>query len=290
MDTPEITDSLAWLEREDGERLDVGLSFSIGRSSGCSLKLTDSKVSRKHASIHRQGEIEFWISDLGSANGTFVNQNRINQPLRLRNGDDVRIGPFKLKFVCPTDPGGQTSTQLTTQQTLIDLTRENRWLLVADIENSTMLASSLDPQIYRKYVDEWFKKSRDLIVKERGSINKFLGDGFLACWPDQPENQERVSRILGHFRQMAEHLSFRFRIVLHHGDVLVGGVGTAGEESLSGPEVNFVFRMEKVAGTNGLNILVSQRAAEQLSEDALIPAGEYPVPGFHGQFAFMTYP
>jgi class 3 adenylate cyclase len=286
----EINDSLAWLEQEDGERLDVGSSFSIGRSSGCSLKLSDSKVSRKHASIHRQGETEFWISDLGSANGTFVNQNRINQPLRLRNGDDVRIGPFKLKFMCPSDPGGQTSTQLTTQQTLIDLNRENRWLMVADIENSTMLASSLDAKIYRSYVDEWFKKSRDLIVNQRGSINKFLGDGFLACWPDLPESRERVGATLAKFREMSSQLSFTFRIVLHFGEVLIGGVGTAGEESISGPEVNFVFRMEKVAGTNGVGILLSQPAADELGDESLIPAGEYPVPGFQGDFRFATFP
>lgn len=286
---PEVEDSLAWLENEEGERLNIGSSFSVGRSSGCNMTLSDSKVSRKHATIHKQGETEYWISDLGSANGTFVNQNRINQPQRLRNGDDVRIGPFKLKFMCPSDPGGQTSTQLTTQQTLIDLKRENRWLMVADIENSTMLASSLDPNIYRKYVDEWFKKSRDMIVSQRGSINKFLGDGFLACWPDAPQSRDKVAATLARFRKMDQELSFRFRIVLHYGEVLIGGIGTAGEESLSGPEVNFVFRMEKVAGTNGMSILLSQRAADQLADESLIPAGEYPVPGFPGDFKFVTF-
>lgn len=280
---------IAWLEKDQGERVAVNGSFSMGRSSGCDLTLADSKVSRKHATIHKQGELEFWISDLGSANGTSVNQNRINQPIRLRNGDDLRIGPFQLKFMCPMDPGGQTSTQLTTQHTLIDLKRENRWLMVADIENSTMLASSLDATIYRNYVDEWFKKSRDLIIKQRGAINKFLGDGFLACWPDADQSKGKVAETLNHFRKMSDELSFRFRIVLHYGEVLVGGVGTAGEESLSGPEVNFVFRMEKVAGTNGMSILLSQNAADKLNDPALQPAGQYPVPGYQGEYKFYTF-
>ena len=65
---------IAWLERDQGERVAVNGSFSMGRSSGCDLTLADSKVSRKHATIHKQGELEFWISDMGSANGTLVNQ------------------------------------------------------------------------------------------------------------------------------------------------------------------------------------------------------------------------
>ena len=281
---------IAWIETDEGRRVEISGSFSMGRSSGCDLTLADTKVSRKHATIHRQGDLEFWISDLGSANGTLVNQNRINQPIRLRSGDEIRIGPFRLKFMCPLDPGGQTSTQMTTQQTLIDLSREHRWLMVADIENSTMLASSLDPTIYRNYVDEWFKKSRDLIIKQRGAINKFLGDGFLACWPESEQSTPKVAETLGQFRKMTDELSFRFRIVLHYGEVLVGGVGSAGEESLSGPEVNFVFRMEKVAGTNGMSILLSQSAADKLNDPELQPAGEYPVSGYQGEFKFYTLP
>jgi len=41
--------------------------------------------------------------------------------------------------------------------------------------------------------------------------------------------------------QQAEPLTFRF--VLHRGKVYLGGAASLGEESLSGPEVNFVFRM-----------------------------------------------
>ncbi len=280
----------AWIENEEGERFEVDGPFSVGRSSGCDLTLADNKISRKHATIQKLGELEYWISDLGSANGTFVNQNRITQPLRLHSCDEIRVGAFLLKFMCPMDPGGQTSTQLTTQQTLIDLKREHRWLLVADIENSTMLASSLDPTIYRNYVDEWFKKSRDLIIKQRGAINKFLGDGFLACWPDIEQNTTNIAETLGQFRAMRDQLSFRFRVVLHYGEVLVGGVGSAGEESLSGSEVNFVFRMEKVAGINGLSILLSQGAADKLNDPTLQPAGKHTVPGYQGEFSFHTLP
>lgn len=280
--------SSVWLERESGETVPLGAALTIGRSTSCELPLQDTKVSRKHAVIHRQAGDEYWVSDLGSANGTYVNQLRISQPTRLRAGDEIRIGSFVLKFHCPGCGAADSATQLTTQQTIIDLRHERRWLLVADIENSTMLASSLEPAVFRRYVDEWFTRSKQAITDNRGVVNKFLGDGFLACWPDREEMPEHVAAVLDCFRAMRDDLSFRFRIALHLGDVILGGVGTTGEESLAGPEVNFAFRMEKVAGTNGISILVSQAAAEALG-DRFVRGEElrFTVPGFAGEHVFF---
>lgn len=277
----------AWLENEAGEKVPLGASFAIGRSSTCDLTLDDSKVSRKHTVINRQAGTEYWLSDLGSANGTYINQLRVGQPTRLRAGDEIRVGTFRLKFVGVSEEAPANATQYTTQQTIIDLRRERRWLFVADIENSTMLASSLDPQIYRSNVDEWFKKSRDTITQQRGVVNKFLGDGFLSCWSDLDNTPDHIAATLNRFLSMRDELSFRFRIVVHFGEVILGGLGTAGEESLSGPEVNFVFRMEKVAGTNGISILVSEPAAKLLGKR--IPLGDpesFTVPGFAGAHRF----
>ena len=78
-----------------------------------------------------------------------------------------------------------------------------------------------------------------------------------------------------------------FRFVLHHGEVLLGGGGSMGEESRSGPAVNFVFRMEKLAGALGERYLLSEAAAHELK--GVFPAesaGEHPLPGFDGQFRF----
>lgn len=279
----------AWLQNETNETFPLTASFSVGRSSSCDLPLADSKVSRKHAVINRQADGEYWLSDLGSANGTYVNQMRVAQPVRLRAGDEIRVGSFLFEFVCPSDQATLTgpATQVTTQQTIIDVRHELRWLLVADIENSTMLASRLDPAVYRRQVDEWFALSREVIAESRGTINKFLGDGFLACWSANDSANERVLATLNIFRKMREKVSFPFRVALHIGEVLLGGLGTTGEESLSGPEVNFVFRMEKVAGTNGIGILISEPAVEAFGErfKRSEPHG-FAVPGFSGNYQF----
>lgn len=100
---------------------------------------------------------------------------------------------------------------------------------------------------------------------------------------------DHVAAALAQFQAMRAAHVFRFRVVLHLGDVILGGVGHTGEESLAGPEVNFAFRMEKVAGTNGISILVSEPAAAALGER--LPFGDaqcFEVPGFAGTYRFCA--
>ena len=72
------------------------LPFVIGRSRSCHLVLRSDQVSRLHARIYREGPT-FVIEDLGSRNGTFVNEQRIARHV-LSPGDTIRIGPFRLRF------------------------------------------------------------------------------------------------------------------------------------------------------------------------------------------------
>ena len=76
----------------------------IGRDSSNTITLPDKKVSRKHASISPQGS-EFLIEDLGSANGTMVNNRPVRQQI-LKPGDEVRMGSTLLEFAILTDEDG----------------------------------------------------------------------------------------------------------------------------------------------------------------------------------------
>lgn len=66
-----------------------GENLVIGRDEG-GLQILDQGISRRHAEVFRIGEMHF-IRDLGSRNGTFVNEERITEEL-LRVGDEVKIG------------------------------------------------------------------------------------------------------------------------------------------------------------------------------------------------------
>ena len=69
---------------------------TIGRSRDNSIRVADERASRHHARIDLQKGV-FVISDLDSANGTYVNGQRI-QTSKLRSGDEIRIGDTRLSF------------------------------------------------------------------------------------------------------------------------------------------------------------------------------------------------
>ena len=71
---------------------------TVGRHPDSDIFLDDVTVSRRHAEIRQEGR-EFTVTDVGSLNGTYVNRERIDQPVQIRSGDEVQIGKFKLVFL-----------------------------------------------------------------------------------------------------------------------------------------------------------------------------------------------
>ena len=69
---------------------------TTGRLPESDMFLDDVTVSRQHAEIHRRGG-EYFIKDVGSLNGTYVNRERVEETM-LASGDELQIGKFKLVF------------------------------------------------------------------------------------------------------------------------------------------------------------------------------------------------
>lgn len=75
-----------------GRTLPLGSSAALlGRAPTCSLVLDDDYASNKHARIFPQ-QGGWWVEDLGSTNGTYVDGERITAPVELTPGRQVRIG------------------------------------------------------------------------------------------------------------------------------------------------------------------------------------------------------
>lgn len=64
----------------------------FGRSSQCDVYLPYSEISRQHCQLRRLAKGQWRIEDLGSTNGTFLNQSLLTEPKRLKNGDVIEIG------------------------------------------------------------------------------------------------------------------------------------------------------------------------------------------------------
>lgn len=69
---------------------------TVGRDPGSDMFLDDITVSRKHAEFRRQAD-GFYVHDLGSLNGTYVNRDRIDLT-KLASQDEIQVGRYKLVF------------------------------------------------------------------------------------------------------------------------------------------------------------------------------------------------
>jgi hypothetical protein len=76
---------------------------SAGRHPESDIFLDDVTVSRRHAEFARESGA-FWVRDVGSLNGTYVNRQRIDQA-GLSGGDEVQIGKFRLVFLTKPQHG-----------------------------------------------------------------------------------------------------------------------------------------------------------------------------------------
>ena len=72
--------------------------FIIGRGEGAHLKPASEMVSRKHCSIKIQ-DGKAIVADMGSRNGSFLNDAKLTKPTVAKNGDRLRVGRLEFEFV-----------------------------------------------------------------------------------------------------------------------------------------------------------------------------------------------
>ena len=176
------------------------------------------------------------------------------------------------------------------EKTIQEIKSAHCWLLLADIESSTQFLQRVSPDELPMITGRWLAGCKQIIDDHGGTINKYLGDGFFAYWQDRDGVAAAVAKTLAAFKPMQAKEQPRFRVVLHFGQVMMGGAASMGEESLLGKEVNFAFRMEKLAGSMGQHCLMSDPARLPLQAlTSTAPQGRHPLPGFDGDFAFHSF-
>ena len=82
--------------RKSGAQMSASRSITIGRDPHCTLVVSDSQISRRHAEITNTNGLSI-LTDLGSKNGTFVNGHKIMRHT-LREGDRIRVGSHEFVF------------------------------------------------------------------------------------------------------------------------------------------------------------------------------------------------
>jgi FHA domain-containing protein len=86
-------------EKEKGKprSVKVAASMVMGRGAECELLLDDTFVSQQHARLFGKNG-SWYVEDLGSTNGTYVNEQRLAAPAMVQPGDRIRVGQTVLEL------------------------------------------------------------------------------------------------------------------------------------------------------------------------------------------------
>ena len=97
--TPQ-TASIVVVHEPDGAKprtFKLAATMLVGRAPECDIKVDDTYASQQHARLFgRQGG--WYVEDLGSTNGTFVNEQRLAAPALVQPGDKIRVGTTMLEL------------------------------------------------------------------------------------------------------------------------------------------------------------------------------------------------
>ena len=245
-------------------------TLSIGRHPQCTVVITDDpNVSRKHALVQQESSGEYYLSDLGSRNGTTRNGLPVTAPVPLHDGDSFTIGSHRFVFHQTVAPAAeelnfQEATDVLVVERMISI-------LVLDIRNYTGLARELGEARVGELMGKLFHESGQLLKKHGSWTQKYIGDAVVAFWvhDDQKGTPREVVLIfesLGHLARIISDLSKEFALPrplafgagINSGLAVTGNMGSAGltDHTAMGDAVNKAFRLESATKEVGREILV----------------------------------
>lgn len=83
--------------------------FTLGTDRSNDLVLNDVGIAPFHAELHHDNRF-YYLTDLGTPGGTFVNEEKIGDRYQIRSGDRVRLGTLELEIVDPAKVGAKVAT------------------------------------------------------------------------------------------------------------------------------------------------------------------------------------
>ncbi len=279
----------SWLELPDGRTFWLKDRCTIGRQPDNDLVIDLPALSRHHALLATGGG-RYTLSDLHSRNGTFVNRAPVTRPIPLRDGDEIRFGDVGVRYRCTRrfELTDATAGAAATQR--LEQVRERVcWLVVADVVAYAALNEEIGSAAALRRLQTWITELRPLFEKHGGHINGYLGDAIFAYWLAETASPAQLLAALHAIEAWRSRSPLAFRLVAHHGKVLFTH-GDRGEE-LTGQEVNFIFRIEKIAKNFGATAMLSEAAVQTLGLAGRCDSyGRSAIDGMHDFYAFFALP
>ena len=273
--------------------LDSGRTWAIGRGEGCAIQLDSRSVSRLHALIQRWDAGDYYLIDLGSRNGSFVNRRRVSLPLRLHDQDRLVFAEQELLFRNPTETSTQpTAGTSTRNQPTESLHSESlTTILVVDIRDFTTLSRAVSEALLSQTIGTWFLHVGQSAERRGSWAQQYIGDAVMAVWVHEDASRVRndvieVLRALCEIYRSTAEVShslplpnpLRIGAGISTGTAILGGT----DYTALGDTVNAAFRLEAATKTIGLGVALGQRAFEALDEpkQALFQPREVQLKGY----------
>ncbi|WP_293132033.1 adenylate/guanylate cyclase domain-containing protein [Okeania sp. SIO3I5] len=262
----------------------VGNNFwTIGRGKDNAFVLTDKWISRNHAMIQQMDTGDFYLIDLGSRNGSFVNGRRVSIPVTLKDADYLLFGQTELEFRSPDlkmdiesgiDIDSQDFTATLNVRRLISV-------MVMDIRDFTVLTRKLDERVLSEVIGSWFRQAGDIIRNNGSWVDKYIGDAIMAVWFHGAEGVNstemlRIFQALIDLYEVTEELSntyplpFPLRVGagINTGYAMVGNAGSSERSDYTalGDTVNAAFRLESSTKEIRMDIALGEETYKYISE------------------------
>jgi len=251
--------------------------ITIGRDRNSDVVLNDLSVSRNHAMVRLIGRDDFYLIDSGSANGSLLNAKRVSMPVLLKNADLIQVGDTEFVFNQERSKQGGVDT-LSMQETLVSDKPDIKHItiMVADIRGFTMLSEQLNIQTLTKVMNSWFNQVGDVIYKNGGIVDKFIGDCVFARWETGDTDAEVIRKVIGAAKEINEvtgALNENFPEIKEKVMIGVGintgaaSVDIGADNTALGDAVNLAFRLESATKIIDKDIVMSEAAYKCLNKN-----------------------
>lgn len=171
----------------------------------------------------------------------------------IESGEDIRIGGVRKQLV----------------------------VFFSDIENFTTIAEKMDPTELMEQMCEYFEVLTQVILAQKGTIDKYIGDSIMAFWgAPMPEEepciraaqaavlcQTKIAALNAKWIQQGKP-KFVTRIGIHKGEAIVGNLGSLERLNYTavGDTINISSRLENINKVYQTHVIVSERIYEEIKD------------------------
>lgn len=207
-------------------KIDLNMTqYVAGRSPDADIRIDEQSVSRRHVQFKNQSG-DILICDLGSANGTFVNDKRISATMPIKDGDIIRLGTVLLKFFSHDNLDGIIQDKIYRMATIDSGTQifNKKYLLDTLATEFTQHRNRRQPLSIIYFDLDHFKRTNDSfghnagdivlrdtakivssVIRKDDTFGRFGGEEFVIILPNTAINtcREMAERVR---RAIAQHV------------------------------------------------------------------------------------